>query len=393
MRVSFFGFIVSVALMSACSASPEEKQIKEEKKQAEKDSLALVYDPAEADMEIDAFMRNLHQKSGFNGNVLVAKKGEIIYQNTFGWANYLMRDSLKIDSKFELASVSKPFTAIGVLKLVEEEKLSLEQTVNDFFPDFPYSDITIKQLLSHRSGLPNYVYFVENHWPDRKKGMSNTDAMDLLIQHKPNRYGSPDGRFHYNNSNYMVLASIVEKVTGENFAVYMKEKIFNPIGLKNTAVLSRAVYEKIPTDVIGHDKIWRRSVVQDYLDGPVGDKGIYSTIHDLYLFDIALREGRVLDKALLDSSYVPRNDARRGLFSYGYGWRTFSPPNNQVVYHTGWWHGFKSLYVRDLDNDITIILLTNMANNSLNNLDGLYKILKMPILRQNAYNAQGDFVN
>lgn len=393
MRVSFFGFIVGVALMSACSASPEEKQIKEEKKQAEKDSLALVYDPAEADMEIDAFMRNLHQKSGFNGNVLVAKKGEIIYQNTFGWANYLMRDSLKIDSKFELASVSKPFTAIGVLKLVEEEKLSLEQTVNDFFPDFPYSDITIKQLLSHRSGLPNYVYFVENHWPDRKKGMSNTDAMDLLIQHKPNRYGSPDGRFHYNNSNYMVLASIVEKVTGENFAVYMKEKIFNPIGLKNTAVLSRAVYEKIPTDVIGHDKIWRRSVVQDYLDGPVGDKGIYSTIHDLYLFDIALREGRVLDKALLDSSYVPRNDARRGLFSYGYGWRTFSPPNNQVVYHTGWWHGFKSLYVRDLDNDITIILLTNMANNSLNNLDGLYKILKMPILRQNAYNAQGDFVN
>lgn len=382
-----------MVLMGACSSSSEEKQIKKEKKQAAKDSIALIYDPANADAEIDEFMHNLHQKSGFNGNVLIAKQGKIIYQNTFGWANYLMRDSLRIDSKFELASVSKPLTAIGVLKLVEEEKLSLDQTVNDFFPDFPYPDITIRQLLSHRSGLPNYVYFVEDHWPDRKKGMSNMDAMDLLIEHKPNRYGSPDGRFHYNNSNYMVLASIVEKVTGQDFAVYMQEKVFRPAGMKNTAVLSRAVYEKIPTDVIGHDKIWRRSVVQDYLDGPVGDKGAYSTVQDLYLFDIALREGRVLDKVLLDSSYVPRSDAMRGLFSYGYGWRTFSPPGNPMVYHTGWWHGFKSLYVRDLENDITIVLLTNMANNSLNNLDGLYKILKMPILRQNAYNANGELVN
>lgn len=389
----FFGFgILMFLLLGACS-SAEEKQVKKEKAQVEKDSIALLYDPVEADQDIDAFMQKLHQRSGFNGNVLVAKKGKIIYQNTFGWANYLMRDSLKIDSKFELASVSKPFTAIGVLKLVEEGKLNLDQTVNDFFPDFPYPDITLKQLLSHRSGLPNYVYFVEDHWPDRKKGMSNTDAMDLLIAHKPNRYGSPDGRFHYNNSNYMVLASIVEKVSGQDFAVYMKENVFNPAGMKNTAVLSRATYEKIPTDVVGHDKIWRRSVVQDYLDGPVGDKGMYSTVQDLFLFDIALREGRVLDKALLDSSYVERSDARRSLFSYGYGWRTFSPPDNPIVYHTGWWHGFKSLYVRDLNNDITIVLLSNLANNSLNHLDDLYKILKMPILRQNAYNTNGDFVN
>lgn len=394
MRVGFFGFIAFLVLMGACtSVSEEKKQIKIEKKQAEKDSIALIYDEADADMEIDAFMQRLHQRSGFNGNVLVAKKGKIIYQNTFGWADYLMRDSLKIDSKFELASVSKPFTAIGVLKLVEEEKLRLDQTVNDFFPDFPYPDITIQQLLSHRSGLPNYVYFVEDHWPDRKKGMSNMDAMDLLIEHKPNRYGSPDGRYHYNNSNFMVLASIVEKVTGQDFAVYMQEKIFKPTGMKNTAVLSRAVYEKIPTDVVGHDKVWRRSVVQDYLDGPVGDKGIYSTVRDLHLFDIALREGRVLDHALLDSSYMPRSDAERGVFGYGYGWRTFRPEGNPMVYHTGWWHGFKSLYVRDLENDITIVLLTNMANNSLNNLDDLYKILKMPILRRNAYNAKGELVN
>ncbi|MBD1434268.1 serine hydrolase [Sphingobacterium sp. DN00404] len=379
--------------MSCSSPAAKQKKVEEkQQKQQEKDSIALVYNPADADPEIDAFMQNLHRKSAFNGNVLIAKKGKIIYQNTFGWADYLHKDSLKITSKFELASVSKPLTALGVLKLVEEEKLRLDQTVNDFFPGFPYSGITIKMLLSHRSGLPNYIYFSEEAWKDRTKAMNNMDAMDLLIEHKPMRYGAPDGRFHYNNSNYMVLAAIVEKVTGQDFAVYMKESIFNPAGMKNTAVLSKAVYDKIPTDVVGHDRVWRRSVVQNYLDGPVGDKGIYSTVQDLFLLDIALKEGRIVNEAILDSAYVPRSDARRSLFSYGYGWRTFSPEKAQVVYHTGWWHGFRNLYVRDLTNDITIVLLSNMVNGSLVKLDDLYKILKMPILRQNAYSANGDFI-
>lgn len=384
----FIGFAFSCSSPEAKQRKIEEKQ----QKQEEKDSIALVYHSGEADQEIDAYMQRLHQRSAFNGNVLVAKKGKIIYQNTFGWADYLHKDSLKITSKFELASVSKPLTGLGILKLVEEEKLQLDQTVNDFFPEFPYPDITIRMLLTHRSGLPNYIYFSEDAWPDRSKAMSNMDAMDLLTAHKPMRYGAPDGRFHYNNSNYMVLASIIEKVTGQDFAVYMKACVFDPAGMKNTAVLSKAVYEKIPTDVIGHDRVWRRSVVQNYLDGPVGDKGIYSTVQDLFLLDIALREGRVVDKTLLDSAYVPRNDAKHGLFSYGYGWRTFSPEEAQIVYHTGWWHGFRTLYVRDLTNDITIVLLANMVNGSLVKLDDLYRILKMPVLRQNAYNANGVFI-
>jgi len=387
--------IISLFIGLVSCSSPEAKQKKieqKQQKQEEKDSIALVYKPADGNQELDAFMQNLHRKLAFNGNVLIAKKGKIIYQNTFGWADYLHKDSLKITSKFELASVSKPLTALGVLKLVEEERLRLDQTVNDFFPDFPYPNITIQMLLSHRSGLPNYVYFSEDAWKDRTKAMSNMDAMDLLIEHKPMRYGAPDGRFHYNNSNYMVLASIIEKVTGQDFAVYMKESIFDPAGMKNTAVLSKAVYDKIPTDVIGHDRVWRRSVVQNYLDGPVGDKGIYSTVQDLFLLDIALKDGRVIGEAMLDSAYVPRSDAKRSLFSYGYGWRTFSPQEAQIVYHTGWWHGFRNLYVRDLTNDITIVLLSNMVNGSLVKLDDLYKILKMPILRQNAYNANGDFI-
>lgn len=382
----------SLISFAACS-SANEKKAKKIKEQAITDSIRLLYTPREADKEIDAFMQKLHQKSGFNGNVLVAKKGKIIYENTFGWANYLLKDSLTIKSPFELASVSKPLTATGILLLIQDGKAKLDQDVQTFFPDFPYEGITIRMLLTHRSGLINYVYFTDNLWPDKKKGMTNMDVMKILSEHKPAAYSKPDARFHYNNSNFMVLAAIIEKITGQSFTVFMKERIFEPAGMKNTHVYSKADYEKIPTHVVGHDKVWRRSVVQNFHDGPVGDKGIYSTVEDLFLFDRALRDGRLINQSLQDSAYAPHNQkSMKGVFNYGFGWRTFEQGKEHVVYHTGWWHGFKNLYVRDLENDITIVLLSNMANGSLMHLDGLYKVLKMPVIRQGAYNGSGDYV-
>ena len=380
-----------ISILGASCTSSEKKRRKAEQRQRERDSLALVYDHAKADPRLDAFMQRLHQRSGFNGNVLIAKKGKILYQNAFGWADYLHKDSLEIASQFELASVSKPLTATAVLKLWEEGKISLDQTVDEFFPDFPYPGVTIQQLLSHRSGLTNYLYFTDKIWPDRRKGMSNMDVMALLEKHKPAKYANPDIRYFYNNTNYMVLAAIIEKVTGQDFAVYMQENIFAPAGMKNTAVYSTAVYEKIPVKVVGHDRVWRRSVVQNFQDGPVGDKGIYSTVQDLFLFDRALRDGRLLKKETQDSAYVGRSNPIKTLFNYGYGWRTFGSDDHPVVYHTGWWHGFRSLYVRDLKEDVTIVLLTNMVNASLLHLDELYHILEIPVIRQAAYSAQGEF--
>jgi len=388
LRTITFSLSFFLLFLLACSSSERKKQ----HEQQLTDSIRLVYNPKKADPEIDAFMQRLHKRYGFNGNVLIAKKDRIIYENAFGWADYLHRDSLSIDSQFQLASVSKPLTATAILLLKEKGKLTLDQTVNDFFPDFPYEGVTIKQLLTHRSGLPNYVYFVDKLWEDKSKGMSNKDVMDLLIQHKPARYNKPDARFLYNNSNFMVLASIIEKVSGKTFTVFMQEHIFKPAGMKHTAVYSTAEYEEIPTGVIGHDKVWRRSVRPNFLDGPVGDKGTYSTVKDLFLFDRALREGRILSEATQDSAYVGRSTPFHGVFNYGYGWRLFEKKGHVVVYHTGWWHGFKSLFIRDLKKDITIVLLSNMANNSLQNLDELYHILDMPIIRQGAYNNRGDLL-
>jgi len=391
MRFSSYFFscaLMGIVFFAACGSTSQKRTTEDDRN----DSLTLVVHPEKLSKQIDAFVEKLHRTRQFNGNVLVARKGKIIYERAIGWADYLHRDSLKINSVFELASVTKPFTATAILLLVEQGKLKLDQNVKEFFPDFPYEGITIRLLLSHRSGMMNYVYFADDIWKEKMKPMSNMDVMKLIAKHKPAPYAQPDKVFHYNNSNYMVLAAIIEKVTGKSYTYFMENSIFKPLGMKNTHVFSTTVFKKIPIDVVGHDRVWRRSVVQNFLDGPVGDKGIYSTLHDLYLFDQAMRSGKILQKACLDSAYTPRNPLQYGHFSYGYGWRLFEAPNEQVVYHTGWWHGFRHIFVRDLKNDVTIIFLSNLTNGSLLGLDELYQILHVPVIRRNAYSRAGEYI-
>jgi len=400
-RLLTIAFALIIISFAACT-SKEEKQKKAEadkkvrtKEDDKADSLLLVYNAAKEDKWIADFVNNLHKKYNFNGNVLVAKKGKILYQGAKGWADYLHRDSLKINSEFELASITKTFTGTAIMQLVEAGKLNLNDNVKKFFPNFPYDSITVKLLLPHRSGMMNYVYFVDDIWRkekrDMKKGISNQEVMQVIADKKPNPYTKPNRVFHYNNSNYMVLGAIIEKVSGMRYSQYMMEHVFKPAGMKNTHVYSKAEYEKIPVDVVGHDRnSFRYSVVQNFLDGPVGDKGIYSTTHDLVLFDKYLRNERLLKNSTLDSAYVGRNKPIKGHFNYGYGWRLFEEKGKaKVAYHTGWWHGFRHIYVRDLDKDIVVVFLGNVTNGSLMQLDELYKYLKMPIIRKGAYTGAG----
>ncbi len=384
-RLVLVGILV-LTILHACNSDKKIKKNKGVVENPQTDSLLLVYDVAKADKKLDEYFKLIHKTRNFNGNVLIAKNGKIIYQNAFGWADYLHRDSLTINSKFQLASVSKPFTGTAVLMLVEKKKLKLSQTVQDFFPDFPYPGITVEMLLSHRSGLINYVYFTDKIWKQKYKGMSNFDVMSLFAQYKPKPYFPPNRMFHYNNSNFMILAAIVEKITKKPFAQYMYETIFKPLGMKNTAIYPTTVYEKIPVDVVGHDRNWRRSVRQDFLDGTTGDKGIYSTVGDLYLFDQAIRNGRLLNKTSLDSAYTPHSKLQNKYFGYGLGWRIYTDSlhNQKVIYHTGWWHGFRHIFLRDTKQNITIILLSNLVNGSINQIDDVYKIVGMPVIRRGA---------
>jgi len=387
-------------VLASCSSKQSDKSDKKDTTlpgpSAPFDTKALLaYNPKDADKKIDAVMQMLHKTRGFNGNVLVAKHGKIIYQNAIGWADYLHRDSLKINSQFELASVTKTITSTAIMMLWEQGKLKLDDDVKKYFPDFPYDGVTIRLLLTHRSGMMNYVYFTDDLYRaehrNQRKGLTNAEEMALIAQYKPRPFNKPNARFLYNNSNFMVLGSIIEKITGQSYADFVKTHIFKPSGMEHTACYSKAVYDKIPVAVVGHDRgQWRYSVAQNFLDGPVGDKGVYSTVGDLWLYDRALRAGRLLKQSTMDSAYQIRNPLVHGHFSYGYGWRIFEAPDKQVIYHTGWWHGFRHIYLRDIKDDITVVLLTNLSNGSLLKLDDLFNAVGMPIVRKSAYNGSGE---
>jgi CubicO group peptidase (beta-lactamase class C family) len=186
---------LSVTLLTACSSKKSEEKKAAEKKIRTKDddkadSLLLVYNPQKGDKWIADFVDNLHRKFNFNGNMLVAKDGKILYEKAVGWADYLHRDSLTINSEFELASITKTFTGTAIMQLVEAGKLSLNDNVKKFYPNFPYEGITVKLLLSHRSGMMNYVYFIDDIWRkekrNMKKGVTNQEVMNVIAERKPN---------------------------------------------------------------------------------------------------------------------------------------------------------------------------------------------------------------
>ncbi|MCK5077586.1 MAG: serine hydrolase, partial [Calditrichia bacterium] len=156
---------------------------------------------------LDSFFTARNKMGLFNGAVLFAEYGEIVYENAFGFADFRKKDSMKVSDAFQLASVTKPLTAAAVLMLHDKKSLSIYDNVKKYIPDFPYEGISIKLLLTHRSGLPNYMYFADKHWPSRRKTIANTDVINLMKEFKPAIYYIPDYRYNYSNTNYALLAS------------------------------------------------------------------------------------------------------------------------------------------------------------------------------------------
>lgn len=327
-----------------------------------KDSLSLCSINTD---KIDQFFTKSYSKGLFNGNVLIACAGKIVYQNALGYANYKTKETLDIDDAFQLASVTKPITATAVLMLVDEGKLSLDDSLQKFFPEFPYEGITLRLLLSHRSGLPNYMYFSDIYWPDWKKPISNYDVLKLIYEFKPNVYYNPDRRYNYCNTNYFILALIIEKVSGMPYEKYLKTKIFTPLHMSHTSIYDRTQINNIDYKVIGHDK--RKRKEQDtYLNGVLGDKGIYSSVTDLLKFDQALSNHMLLSDSILALAYAPAHKDLRLWDNYGLGWRLdVSDSTNRIIYHSGWWRGFKSYFIRYVDKRITLIVLSNTTRTHL----------------------------
>ena len=305
-------------------------------------------------------------RNGLNGVVLYAEQGLVVYEKAFGWRdlNKRQKDSLRIEDAFQLSSDSKMFTAEAIMLLKADGKLDYDDDVRKYIPELPYEGVTIRQLLTHRSGLPRYDSMADEYWPDRKKPFSNEALIKMLAEKAPAPYGSPNGSFFYNNINYALLASVVERVSGQHFEDFMRERIFEPCGMTQSYIYSMRDEAEVsfymPVDVHGHD-MYRSGPVKaqnDYLNGVMGDKIMFSTVEDVFKYNLALDENVLLPDSLQAEAFLPGSPEWKNNENYGFGWRLSSEHPN-AYFHFGWWKGYRSLIVRDVAHRRFLAILTN----------------------------------
>ena len=305
-------------------------------------------------------------RNGLNGVVLYAEQGELVYEEAFGWRdlNKRHKDSIRIDDAFQLSSDSKMFTAEAVMLLKADGKLDYDDDIRKYIPEIPYEGVTIRHLLTHCSGLPRYDSMADEFWPDRKKPFSNEALIAMLAEKMPDPYGTPGGGYFYNNINYALLASVVERASGQHFEDFMRERIFEPCGMTHSYIYSMrddtTVSLFMPIEVHGHD-MYRSGPVKaqnDYLNGVMGDKIMFSTVEDLYKYNLALDNSLLLPDSLQNEAFVPGSEKWKNDENYGFGWR-MSKEHPDTYFHFGWWKGYRSLIVRDVAHRRFLAILTN----------------------------------
>jgi len=316
---------------------------------------------------IDSFLTRHQKRYNFQGNILVGHKGHIIYKQAFGYANPKTKTKLDENSVFQLASVTKQFTATAIMLLQQKGYLSYNDTVQKYISDFPYEGITIEMLLNHTSGLPNYMWLLENRWNENRIP-DNDDVLKLLNKHKLNLYFTPGTRFNYSNTGYVVLASIIEKVSGIAYGEFLDEYIFSPLEMENSFVYNPANPETTEKKVSGY-RTWGRSyrtIPNTINDGAVGDKGVYSTVNDLYKWDQALYGNELLTKENKEKAFEPVTLRNGYQYPYGFGFRLKEIDSSKVVYHYGKWNGFRTGLIRFIEDSTTVVILnhTNRPGNS-----------------------------
>ncbi|MCO6149310.1 serine hydrolase [Flavobacterium sp. NRK1] len=351
------------------SCLKEKKQLAENIKKEVKDTV-LHFIPLDAKLNkvktsykksktnsIEHFYNKLWRRNDLSGGFLVAKNGKILFERYGGFANRSEKREINSETPIHLASVSKVLTAAVVLKLADRKKLDLDQKVNSLLPEFPYEDITVRMLLNHRSGLPNYAYFCDDRTVWDHSMITNQDILDLLAKHKFDLYFQSDKKFGYCNTNYAMLALIIEKVTHMNYRIAMKKILFDPLGMKNTYVFD---YEKNKGNACRSYKGNNVLYGYDFLDNVYGDKNIFSTPRDLLKFDLATYSKEYLSPELYEEAFKGYSYEHKGTKNYGLGIRMHEwETGEKLFYHNGWWHGNTSSYVTLKKDTVTIIALSN----------------------------------
>ena len=314
---------------------------------------------------LNRYYKTVWEDGNLWGGILVAKGDKILLEKYRGFAQDNEQQPITAETPMHVASVSKTLTAMAILKLVEAKKISLDDKLTAFFPKFPYPKVTVQTLLSQRSGLPKYEHFVEQLPTDTpelsKKFLTNKDILNILIKYKPELARETDTGFMYCNTNYALLALILEKVTGFSFPEAMKLMVFKPLKMnhsyifteKDTVTAAKSFYSRGPS-VYPYDR----------LDLIYGDKNVYTTPRDLFQFSKAMFSKDFLNEDLKNKIFTPYSNEKPGVNNYGLGFRMkIFDQNEKLTYHNGWWHGSNSIFAHLLKSKVTIVAIGNKYSN------------------------------
>lgn len=314
---------------------------------------------------------------GFSGVVLVANRGSSVYLGAVGRRDYRTGAPMDTASIFELASISKTFTAAVVLRLVQDGKLGLEDPIERFIGVFPYKGITIRHLLNHTSGLPDYQEVMDQHW-DKSRVAGNDDCIEYLIRYHPAPLFLPGERYAYSNTGYLLLATIAERASGTEFTELMRARFLDPLHMEKTRFRTLDQKSSLPDlawGFIPDEKgvpvsadSFPSSNYTIWLGNRKGPGRISSTASDLLKWDQSFYSGKLLDTVLVSDAYRPARLLNDSLTAYGFGWEIRQVNGRRMVGHSGNNPGYRTLLLRDIGRNRTVILL---SNNSYEKLDDL----------------------
>jgi CubicO group peptidase (beta-lactamase class C family) len=343
---------------------------------------------------IGDYFNALVKNQQFSGNVLVVDNNTIIYQGSFGFSDHSTKTPNKSDITFPIASISKIFTATAILQLREKGSLKITDPVAKYLPGFPYSEITIRHLLSHTSGLPPYnAYFDKEKKENPDKVFTNKDFLPGVIANKQPLIYQPGEKGNYDNINYLILALIVEKVSGISYEKYIKKNILRPVGMKETLLFPLPeqfnkveiknyafphvylhLYDEVPV------KSSSIAYVKEYWHsyGFRGFGDYVSTIRDLWKFDEALYNHKLLKQETLEEAFVPikLNNGKNNSDEFGLGWEIEKDSTmGKLVYHSGAAMGLSSNILRNVTKHQTVILFDNAHFNAHENATKVMMLL------------------
>ncbi|MDA3952336.1 MAG: serine hydrolase [Bacteroidales bacterium] len=311
---------------------------------------------------VDEYIDAHVQMNQFSGSILIAKNDQIIVTKGYGFANYGFEIKNNPEIKFRIASLTKGFTAVAILQLEENSLLSVDDKLQKYIPDYPQGDeITIKHLLTHTSGIPNHTEFEDFNKERRVFGYNILETIETF-KNKPFEF-IPGEKFKYSNSNYILLGFIIEQVSRMSYDEYVKQNIFEPLKMNSSGFeYPEKVIKNLAQGYCFKNNEIEKANYRD-MSNAHASGALYSTTEDLYIWDRALYSEELISNKSKEKMFTEFKD------NYGFGWGIVNVFNHKMIAHSGDIDGFTSNISRFVNDDISIIILSNFEHTPINRIN------------------------